>query len=409
MRFRALGAWLLALAAGEAAVRLLSPPAPAIVPAAVDLREHFSARQIERAARFARPQRALALARVAVQLAALTMLVRRRRPTVTGRKPEPGAEPVAGGALVGAGLEVGLTLSSLPLTAVMRRRAGEVGLVTQSWREWSVDAFKASVIEATLAAGAGGVLVGAARRWPRGWWAPAGGGSVLLAAALATLAPVLLDPVFNDFEPLGEGETQADVLELARRAGVRVGGVYSVDASRRTTAANAYVTGIGPTKRVVLFDTLLHRYGRDELRAVLAHELAHVRHHDLARSLAFAAIVAPAGALAVQRCSWTLWDERGTPGALPALALSATLVLGPLALLASRLSRALERRADAFALELSGAPEAFVTFERAIAVQNVADLDPPRWASFLLATHPPVGERIGMALSCQTRRAQARP
>ena len=91
---------------------------------------------------------------------------------------------------------------------------------------------------------------------------------------LAALAPVVLDPVFNDFTPLPEGETRSDVLELARAAGVKVGEVYSVDASRRTTAANAYVAGLGPTKRVVLFDTLLDRYSRDEIRVVVAHELA---------------------------------------------------------------------------------------------------------------------------------------
>ena len=89
---------------------------------------------------------------------------------------------------------------------------------------------------------------------------------MLFGAALAALAPVVLDPVFNDFTPLPEGDTRADVLALAREAGVSVGQVFSVDASRRTTAANAYVTGLGPTKRVVLFDTLLDRYSRDEVR-----------------------------------------------------------------------------------------------------------------------------------------------
>ena len=92
---------------------------------------------------------------------------------------------------------------------------------------------------------------------------------------------MLLAPLFNDFKPLPEGEIRSDVLELAAMARVEVGEVYSVDASRRTTGANAYVTGLGPTKRVVLFDTLLERYSRDEVRIVVAHELAHVRHRDV--------------------------------------------------------------------------------------------------------------------------------
>jgi STE24 endopeptidase len=223
---------------------------------------------------------------------------------------------------------------------------------------------------------------------------------VVFGAGLAALAPVLLDPVFNDFTPLPEGETRVDVLGLAEAAGVKVGEVYSVDASRRTTAANAYVTGLGPSKRVVLFDTLLERYDRDEVRVVVAHELAHVRHRDVPRGVAFAALVAGPTALAIQRLSWILAPgQRGTAAALPALALATGVVSAPIGLISSRLSRAIERRADAFSLELSGAADAFVSFERKIAVQNVADLDPPRWLTGLIASHPPTLERIGAAVA----------
>ena len=222
---------------------------------------------------------------------------------------------------------------------------------------------------------------------------------MVFGGALAALAPVVLDPLFNEFTPLAQGETRSDVLELARAAGVKVGEVYSVDASRRTTAANAYVAGVGPTKRVVLFDTLLDRYSRNEIRVVVAHELAHVRGRDVSRGLLYAALVAPAAALAVQRLSWELSPERATPAALPALALAAVVVGAPTGLIGNRLSRAIERRSDAYSLALTGAPEAFISFERAIALQNVADLEPPRWLTSLLATHPPTAERIGAAVS----------
>jgi STE24 endopeptidase len=281
---------------------------------------------------------------------------------------------------------------------ISRRRGIAVGLVTQSWRGWAADLLKGAAIESVLAAGAGAATVAITRRYPRGWWLPASAGSVLFGAGLAALAPVVLDPVFNDFTPLPEGETRSDVLELARAAGVKVGEVYSVDASRRTTAANAYVAGLGPTKRVVLFDTLLDRYSRDEVRVVVAHELAHVRNRDVVRGVVYAALVAPAAALAVQRVSWALSPERGSAGALPALALAAVLVGAPTGLIGNRLSRAIERRSDAYSLKLTGAPEAFISFERAIAVQNVADLEPPRWLTSLLATHPPTAERIGAAV-----------
>jgi STE24 endopeptidase len=369
----------------------------AIEPAQIDPRSYFTAQQIERGARFARPQLGLGLAGAAAPLAALVALARRPPRPLRG----PFERPVAAGALAGAGMAIALSLPPLPFAALGRRRAAAVGLVTQSWRGWGADLLKSIGIETVLAAAGGSLAVAATRRFPRAWWAPIGAGSVGVGALFAAVAPVVLDPLFNDFTPLAEGQTRSDVLELARAAGVSVGEVYSVDASRRTTAANAYVTGLGPTKRVVLFDTLLDRYSRDEMRLVVAHELAHVRHRDVPRGLAYAALVAPAGARAVQRLSWRLSPERGTPAALPALALAAGLVAVPLGLLGNRLSRAVERRADSFSLELTGAPEAFVSFEQRIALQNVADLDPPRWLTSLIATHPPTSERIGAAVAFQ--------
>ncbi len=386
-------------------MRLLAPRPRADEPDPVDLGSHFSAEEIARGARFARPQLTLALTRAAVDATALAALVR-SPPRALRERPA----SVSGGAAAGAGMALVLSMPSLPIAVLARRRAISVGLVTQSWRGWAVDLVKASAIQSVLAAGAGGAVVALTRRYPRSWWAPAAAGSVLFGAVFATVAPVLLDPIFNDFTPLADGETRTDVLELARAASVKVGEVYSVDASRRTTAANAYVTGLGPTKRVVLFDTLLDRYTRDEVRVVVAHELAHVKGRDVPRGVLFSAIVAPATALAVQRVSWLLSEERGTPATLPALALAAGIVSAPIGLIGNRLSRALERRADALSLELTDASDAFVSFERAIALQNVADLDPPAWVSKVLATHPPTSERIGAAVRyARTRRPQPAP
>jgi STE24 endopeptidase len=388
--------WPVALAAvtAEGARRLLAPRTPAVEPVRVDLQSYFSADEIARGRRFARPQLALGLVGGALELGVTAMIVRRPPRVIRRRR-----RPVLGGAAVGAALSLSLSILPVPLRAISRRRSIGVGLDTQSWSGWFADLGKASLIQTGLAAGAGGGIIAATRRYPRSWWAPAAAGSVGLGAVLAALAPVVLDPIFNTFEALPEGETRTDVLALARAAEVKVGEVYSVDASRRTTAANAYVTGLGPTKRVVLFDTLLDRYTRDEVRLVVAHELGHVRNRDVPRNVLYAAIVAPAAALAVQRLSWVLSSERGTPATLPALALAAALVSAPIGLTANRLSRAIERRADHFSLQLAGVPEAFVSFERAIALQNVADLDPPRWVTRLLASHPPTAERIGAAVA----------
>jgi peptidase M48-like protein/CAAX prenyl protease-like protein len=359
------GPILIALGAAEAGARLLAPRAKPFDPVPVELGSYFSDREIERGRAFARPQMALGLARSAIEAGALSVMAR-RQPRAIQRI----SGPALGGAAAGAGLSLALTLPAFPVSVLARRRAIEVGLVTQSWRGWGADMIKSAGLQGAFTAAAGAAVTSLTRRYPRSWWAPAAAGSVLFGTVLAAVAPVVLDPIFNRFTPLPAGGTREDVLTLARAAGVKVGEVYSVDASRRTTAANAYVTGIGPTKRVVLFDTLLDRYSRDEVRVVVAHELAHVRGRDVPRSVLFAALVAPASALAVQRLSWRLSAHRGSPAALP----------------------------DSFALKLTGAPDAFVSFERTIALQNVADLDPPRWVTSLLSTHPSTAERIGIAL-----------
>jgi len=403
-----LGPVLLALGSAELGARLLTPHERPPAPVRVDLHEYFSAEEIDRGRRYARPQLALALARAAVHLGLIATAAGRAAGRPAGKSRTPLAE-AARGALVAASLGVGTTVASLPLAAVSRRRAIAVGLVTQSWRGWATDLAKAATIEAALAGMAGAGVAYLTERYPEGWWLPAAGASVGLGTLLGALAPVLLDPIFNDFTPLPDDELRHQVLELAAAASVKVGEVYSVDASRRTTAANAYVTGLGPTKRVVLFDTLLDRYSRDEILVVVAHELAHVRHRDVMRGVLYGATVAGPAALATQRLSWALSPRRTGAAVLPVLALAAALVAAPTGLLGHRLSRAMERRADAYSLELTGRPDAFISFERAIALQNVADLDPPGWVTRLLATHPSTAQRIGAALAASNPRTRRTP
>ena len=380
----ALAAVLLAGACAEAAVRLLSPrhALPESVP--VDLSEHFTPEQIARGAAYTRGQLKLGLAGGALQLGALLLETRRGR---SGRGP----------AITAARLAAVSSLVSLPTRMRGRQRAIAAGLATQSWAGWARDQLKAQAIELPLAVGAGVTVARATERWPRRWWLPVSSGAVALGAVLAGAAPVVLDPLFNDFQPL-EGPVREDVLALAGRGGIRLGGVMRMDASRRTSAANAYVSGWGPTRRLVLYDTLLDRYSAAEVRVVVAHELAHVRGRDVARGIAFSAIVAPAGGLAVQRLARLLAPAGGDGEPLALIALAAALLSPGLGLFAGRLSRAVERTADAVSLELSGDPQAFLGFERRIALQNLADVQPPWWERRLLATHPSVGERIGMAI-----------
>ncbi|MGH2951844.1 MAG: M48 family metalloprotease, partial [Solirubrobacterales bacterium] len=249
------------------------------------------------------------------------------------------------------------------------------------------------------------------RRFPRHWWLPGAGAVAVIATVFVWLAPVVLAPIFNRFEPLPQSsELRAGVLELGRRAGVEIGEVYSVDASRRVTSLNAYVDGIGPTKRVVLYDNLVDEAQRRELDSVVAHELAHVANDDIPRGIAFAAVVAPLGLVFVRELGGAIAARGGfapgAPGALPAylLALSAaTLVLN---VPGNQLSRAVEASADDFALELTGDPRALVDLQLRLARTNLSDPDPPALPTLLFGTHPPTVERIGAALAYEAERAE---
>jgi STE24 endopeptidase len=209
----------------------------------------------------------------------------------------------------------------------------------------------------------------------------------------------VLDPLFNKFTVLAQGRTRSDVLELAQRAKVDVGQVYEVDASRRTTASNAYVTGIGHTKRVVLYDNLLKDFTPGEVRFVVAHELGHVRHRDVPRGLLYLALIAPFGMFAVARLGERLAgdEEPGSPAALPAMLLAIALIAPAITVISNQLSRQVERSADAFALQTTHEPQRQIDFQRRIAIKNVSDPDPPGWVSFLLGTHPTTMQRIGQA------------
>jgi STE24 endopeptidase len=387
----------LAAAAAEAVVLALRPRSGAIEPLHVAPDTYFSREEIDRARRFGRPQLAIHATAGAVQAAMLVALARRPAPLLRTLRV---GRPPAAAALAAAGLTILLELATLPLSAIARRRAIAVGLATQSWSAWALDIGKALAIGAPFSGAGGALAVALMRRYPRGWWLPgagllAGGGVLFLFAG-----PLLLDPIFNRFTPLVEGQTRDDVLELADAADVSVRNVYEVDASRRTTAANAYVTGIGASRRVVLFDTLTSSFTRDETRLVVAHELAHVRHRDIARSLLAATLVAPAATHAAAALTRRLdRSAQAGPQTLPALALSFGAVWTLVGLLSNQLSRAVEARADSFALRLTDAPAAFISFERSIALRNLADPAPPRWLSALLGTHPPVTSRIGIALA----------
>ena len=385
-----------AVVVAEGAVLLLRPRDLGPEPVPVEARAYFSSAQLERAQDFRTGQLWLLGASLLIEAGVLILLVRKAPPRLRSVGTR---HPVLAGAAVTAAISVALGLATLPVSAVARERAKDVGLVTQSWLGWAGDVAKSQAIGAVLWGAGGALLIVGMRRFGRRWWIPGTVVVIVFGVAITYASPIVLDPLFNKFTVLPQGRTRSDVLELARRAKVNVGKVYEVDASRRTTASNAYVTGIGHSKRVVIYDNLLKDFTPGEVRFVVAHELGHVRHRDVPRGLLYLALIAPFGMFAVARLGERLAgdEEPGSPAALPAMLLAIALIAPAITVISNQLSRQVERSADAFGLEITHEPQTQIDFQRRIAIKNVSDPDPPGWVSFLLGTHPTTMQRIGQA------------
>jgi STE24 endopeptidase len=392
-----------AVVAAVAATLLLRPRGGLIPPAPAKPQAYFSAAELDRIHDYVGTQRLLGLGSLALTGAVLVAFAVRPPAVMRRAVARLGDRPLTGSAVAGAVLFVAAALTTLPLGAIAHNRDVEFGLSTQSWGGWAGDVAKSDAINAVFAAAGGALLVLLIRRFPRRWWIPGAVAIVGVSALFTFLGPVVLDPVFNRFTPLPQGKLRSEVLELARQSHVKVGQVYRVDASRRTTGANAYVNGLGATKRVVLYDNLIHDYKPAEVRSVVAHELGHVKHRDVPRGLLWLAIVAPAAALLVQRLTELrnpepARDGRAGPAIVPAATLAIALVAFGVGIAGNVLSRRIEAGADAYALRLTHDPKAFIAVEKKLTTGNLIDPDPPGWLVDLFGTHPPAIERIGYAI-----------
>jgi Zn-dependent protease with chaperone function len=348
------------------------------------LNEFFTQEEIERARRYHRPLRWIQLAEMA--LALLVPLALALASVDDALSLTWWLEVLVLTALVlGA-----TTLARLPLAVLRFRHDRGWGFSTQTVRGWGADRLKALVIATVLTGAAFIGLVGAARAFPRWWPLIAGVGAAVLVALLTFVAPVVVEPVFNRFRPLGDERLADELRALADRAGVPIRKVLVADASRRTTKSNAYVSGLGRTRRVVLWDTLLERGGTGELKAVVAHELGHRRF----RHVAWVTLLAMTGTAGSLLVLWALVSDPGDPGIVPfAVFLFTALELASIPFGAA-LSRRFERAADRFSLELTDDPEAYERLHVDLARENLADLDPPRAFYLALHSHPTPPERI---------------
>jgi STE24 endopeptidase len=267
------------------------------------------------------------------------------------------------------------------------------GFSTQGVAGWLGDRAKGLAVSVVLGAGAWAAAVALARALP-GWWAlPAGVALALAVLLLSFVAPVVLEPLFNRFGPLEDETLAASLRGLSQRAGVPVREVLVADASRRTTKVNAYVSGIGRTRRVVVFDTLLQAADPAEIEVVVAHELGHRRDGHVGKLT----LLAMAGAAVAVLFLWAVLGTRvADPETLP----EALLLLLALELVAlapgAWLSRCFERAADRCSLELTKQPEAFARAHVELARRNLSDLEPPRLVYLLLFSHPTAPERLAL-------------
>jgi Zn-dependent protease with chaperone function len=308
-------------------------------------------------------------------------------------------------------LVVAGTLLGLPFGAWRLAYERRWGFSRQTAGGWAADRGKELAVSLVLSdAAALGFF--ALVRATRAWWVFAWAGAVVLSVVLVAVAPAVLAPLFNRFRPLDDPWLAERAVELGGRAGVRIREVLVMDASRRTAKHNAYFTGLGRTKRVVLWDTLLADYEPSATLAVVAHELGHWRRRHLQRMLAIGAAAMLPG-LAVLHLllasphvqAWAGIRGAADPASVP-VALLAVIAMQALWMPAAQwFSRAWERQADLDALRWSqhdGGFDAFRAMQRDLAVNNLSDLAPSRWA-YLLASHPPAAERMALAASIPAR------
>ncbi len=274
----------------------------------------------------------------------------------------------------------------------------------QTLKDWIVDQLKGLAIGVPLGILVIELIYLALRSTGDLWWLWVAGGLLLMNVLLANLAPVLILPLFNKFIPLGDDhkELEERLLKLAARANTKVKGVFKFDMSKRTKSANAALMGLGNTRRIVLGDTLINEFTLDEIETVLAHELGHQVHNDIAFLITFGTLSTALGlylaSLAFNHAIIFFgFASAANVAAFPALALIMSVYGFITSPIDNAFSRWRENMADDYALQSTGKGEAFASGFTRLANQNLSEVDPEKWVVFMFYSHPPLGERIEKA------------
>lgn len=392
------------------AIALTTPWNPLPTPGGVsrvaaDASRDFSPAEMERETGYRNRVRPPAYAAMLVGLVVAGLL---GLTTAGARLVDAVAHPFGGGwwvkAVIGA---IAITAvgraATLPFDVASERVRRRYGLSTHDWSSWAVDQLKGFAVSAVFLAITLTVFYALARRAPQTWWAWVAAAGAVFVLATSFLYPVVLEPVFNKFTSMPAGPLRDSLLRLAEADGVPVRDVLVADASRRTTALNAYVSGFAGTRRIVVYDTLLNTAPPGEVELVVAHEIGHAKQQDVLVGTAI-------GALALAATMPVLWlllstslvrragasaagDPRGVALVLFAIAVLTALAGPP----GSLVSRRVEARADVHSLDLSADPQTFVETERRLALTNISDLEPSPLVYGLFFTHPSTPERIAIA------------
>ena len=392
-----------------AAWRVPWHPVPGGTPTPASAASVFTSAQVQRAEEFSRWARAWSWASLLVSLLVAGWFgFTRHGPALAARLRGPWWARVV---LLVALLMLLGRIVTLPFAVLLRHRVRDSGLSHQSWWGFAYDLAVGELV-AIVTTSLGVLLVMAcARRWSRAWPAVAGallGGLVLLGSFVY---PVLVEPLFNDFTPLPHGSLRTQILRLADQEHVHVEDVLVADASRRTTTLNAYVSGFGNTRRVVVYDNLVEDLPQDQALSVVAHELAHARHRDVVTGSVLGAVGAAfgVGLLGLLAGAATSRRPRGIadPASVPlvlALVAVGTLLASPVQ---NGISRQIETRADVDALAATHDPRAFVAMQRELAVRALADPTPPAWSQFWFGSHPTTLTRVAIARAEESAGASA--
>ncbi len=380
-------------------------PVPGGTPDPVPASSVFTAEQIARGEDYARWARIWSWSSLAVSLVVSCVLgFSRWGPRLVGRLR--GWWWVRVVLAVAAVVVIGRVIT-LPFAVLLRRHVLDNGLSNQGWSGFAADMVRTEAVQIVATSVLLVVLVGCARRWRCAWPAVAGGLLGVLVLLGSFVYPVIVEPIFNDFTSLPDGPLRTEVLQLAEREGVPVDDVLVADASRRTTTLNAYVSGFGGTRRVVLYDNLVDDVPRDQALSVVAHELAHAKHDDVRTGslLGAAGAVFGVGLLALvlgalaARGRPEMRDPAVVPLVLALLAIG-TLLASPVQ---NTISRQIETRADVDALEVTRDAAAFEAVQRQLALRSLADPTPPRITQLWFGSHPIGLTRIAIARQLDER------